>query len=463
MRYIAILIICLLQYNDGVAQSEKDYINIPLNNFSAFRNPSQKWKLVRDVRADYTRHHYMRVVKGSGILFSGTATDEGYPLFTTNDFGDIELQFDFMVSKGAQIGILLQGRYKVMLSDSWTKQYPSSSDAGAIAAMSNEGVVVYDGTAPLMNVARSPGLWQQIGIRFAAARFNDAGIKISNARIEQIILNGVEVQRQAELSTTEGNIYDIKSAMGPLVFKAISGPVAIRNIRYRSPAAIAPAKELLTPVFVNASNRTKFIRSFFMHGSNKLTHAIAVGNTNGVNYAYDLKQGAIFQVWRGQFLDLAKAWRSRGQSQLAEPCGSVITLSDAPLLAVLRLESDDWPDSVAFDDFTNHGYETDKSGSPTFSYSISGMKVNDFVMNRSDGKGLNRSITVSENPVNLYARIGEGSVITSLGKNRYAINDKKYYIEVDSRLKPSIIPTKQGYSLVVKYNNSVPLNYSIIW
>lgn len=84
-------------------------------------------------------------------------------------------------------------------------------------------------------------------------------------------------------------------------------------------------------------------------------------------------------------------------------------------------------------------------------------------MNRSDGKGLNRSITVSENPVNLYARIGEGSVITSLGKNRYAINDKKYYIEVDSRLKPSIIPTKQGYSLVVKYNNSLPLNYSIIW
>src|SRR5690606_29433465 len=108
---------------------------------------------------------------------------------------------DFMMARGSNSGVYLQGRYEVQLFDSWTKTNPSYSDCGGIYQRwddtKNRG---YEGTAPLVNVARAPGLWQHLQIRFRAPRFDSKGMKIENARFESVYLNGVLVQQQIGLT-----------------------------------------------------------------------------------------------------------------------------------------------------------------------------------------------------------------------------------------------------------------------
>ena len=86
-------------------------------------------------------------------------------------------------------------------------------------------------------------------------------------------------------------------------------------------------------------------------GGKKLNYVISLGDQSGLNYAYDLRTGALFQVWRGGFLDATDMWHSRGMAQLAVPLGSIVPLSDAPSVAILPDQNGPWPDSVAFDDF----------------------------------------------------------------------------------------------------------------
>ena len=51
-------------------------------------------------------------------------------LFTRWEHGDVDLSLDFMMAKGSNSGIYLQGRYEVQLLDSWGIDSVSSSDCG---------------------------------------------------------------------------------------------------------------------------------------------------------------------------------------------------------------------------------------------------------------------------------------------------------------------------------------------
>ncbi len=83
-------------------------------------------------------------------------------------------------------------------------------------------------------------------------------------------------------------------------------------------------------------------------------------------------------MWHGPFLDVTEMWEQRGEPQLAKPSGSVVPLSEAPALAVLKdKETTLWPDSVAFDDLKNMGYTLDKQRDPTFEYEAGGYRVSD--------------------------------------------------------------------------------------
>ncbi len=89
---------------------------------------------------------------------------------------------------------------------------------------------------PRVNASRAPGQWQTFDIIFCAPRFDKNGRKISNARFEKVVHNGIAVHEDVELTgPTRASAYNDEKPFGPLMLQGDHGPVAYRNIR------IAPA------------------------------------------------------------------------------------------------------------------------------------------------------------------------------------------------------------------------------
>ncbi len=97
----------------------------------------------------------------SGVILNGP-TGRTANLCTDRAFGDIELYLDFMIAKGSNSGVYLQGLYEMQIFDSWgSTEEMTTSDAGAIYHqwIDNRGVA---GSAPRINAARRPGEWQTL-------------------------------------------------------------------------------------------------------------------------------------------------------------------------------------------------------------------------------------------------------------------------------------------------------------
>jgi len=452
----------------GHAQETANLVTIPLQDLDAFRDPGPNWTIASDAVADLTKDGDIKAIPGTAAVVNIMKPANNTHLVTKKEFGDLELELDFMMAKNSNSGVFLQGRYEVQLLDSWNTLNPAFSDCGGIyqrwddsRGKDREG---YEGIAPFMNVARAPGLWQHLKIKFLAPRFNEKGEKIANARFKEVYLNGVLVQLEADVTgPTRSSFFDDEKPMGPLMLQGDHGNVAFRNIRYGVPDTVSTDVTTDNPITIDAGGKPYLLRSFLNYGDKKLTHVISAGYPNQSNYSYDLKQGALFQLWRGKFLDVTDMWHDRGEPQLARPMGSVIVLSDAPAVAVLSDANAPWPDSVAFDDFQNKGYVLDANRFPTFEYAYNGMNVTDKISARQPGS-LTRELSVSGVPAGAYCRIAIADRIEMLGKGLYAIGDKSYYIQLDDRYKPTIRQTAKGQEMLVSLEKTAsPLTYSITW
>jgi hypothetical protein len=153
---------------------------------------------------------------------------------TGRTFGDVELYLEFMLAKGSNSGVYLQGLYEVQIFDSWGSTDPlTSSDAGAIYHewIEEQGV---GGSAPLVNAARRPGEWQSYQIWFRAPRFDGTGKKIEPARFQRVLFNGQLVQKDAVASgPTRAHLSIPEAPQNPLMLQGDHGPVAFRNIYTR--------------------------------------------------------------------------------------------------------------------------------------------------------------------------------------------------------------------------------------
>ena len=467
------ILLCSMHSQTGFAQSAAtEYFTIPLHDLNAFRDPGKNWVLASDASADFTIPGEMKPVKGNGVLVNSLLKNNNTHLITKEEFGDLELDLDFMMAKNSNSGVYLQGRYEIQLFDSWTRVNTKFEDCGGIYQRwdenrkeENKG---YEGISPLMNVSKAPGLWQHLKIKFRAPRFDGNGIKIANARFEEVYLNGILVQQQAGVTgPTRSAIFDNEKATGPLMLQGDHGAVAFRNISYRllqSPTINRIRDSRVSnPIIVNPEAKPYLLRSFMNFNNKKLTHIISVGNPNQVNYSYDLKQGALFQIWRGEFLDVTQLWLERGEPQLASPLGSVTSLSDAPSIAILSDDKTSWPDSIAFDDIQIKGYVLDNQRTPTFKYAIKGINVTDKIVPQNNGESLLRELTITNPPVNLYCRIASASTIEHIRGDLYGINGKSYYIRIDKKFKPVIRQSQNGQEIIARYETAGPLTYSIIW
>lgn len=211
-------------------------VNMLLKDLSGFQSPSSNWHIAGEVSADLSTANKLFTVSGTGILVN--LPEQGVQAQDILFFphGDLDMELDYMMAKGSNSGIYLQGRYEIQLLDSWTSLTTKAGDNGGIYERWNDskpdGQKGYDGHAPRQNATRAPGVWQHMKISFQAPRFNESGQKTENARILRVELNGVVIHEDVELSgPTRGPLANDEVAIGPLRLQGDHGPVAFRNIR----------------------------------------------------------------------------------------------------------------------------------------------------------------------------------------------------------------------------------------
>ncbi|HRP34006.1 MAG TPA: DUF1080 domain-containing protein [Agriterribacter sp.] len=468
-KFKCLVIVCLLLVCESYAQDQPGFTEIPLNGLNSFSAPGSNWSVASDAIADLAKAGDLKSVNGTGVLINTVTQKSKSHLITKDSYGDLEIQLDFMMAKGSNSGIYLQGRYELQLMDSWTKTDPAFSDCGGIyQRWNNDKNTGFEGYPPLVNVARAPGLWQHLDIKFRAPRFNDKGIKTEDARFETVYLNGVLVQQQVALTgPTRSPLFEDERATGPLMIQGDHGNIAIRNIRYRPSSGnnSTPEKvEMPNPILINPGEKPYLLRSFLSFGDKLLTHTISVGDPAQINYSYDLKRGALLQMWRGKFADATDLWYSRGEPyQRIVPLGSVIALSDAPAFAVLADRSALWPDSIAFDAVQSKGYTLAPGRIPTYLYSINETDISDKI-SVAGNAGLIRSLTIARPPANFYHRIAASPKIERIKKGIYAVDDKSYYVIIDEKQQPFIRTSGDVQELLLPVDKAnVSLTYSLTW
>lgn len=218
-----------------IMQSAHGQQVVPLNDLSAFKTTSKTWRVGAAATADIGKANALAITSGTGIL-ANLPGEGGADLYTNAEYGDIDLEVDYMMAKGSNSGIYLQGRYEVQLMDSWGVKNTTAGDNGAIYQRWDEsrpaGQSGYEGYAPRQNVSKAPGLWQRLRISFQAPRFDSAGKKIENAKFIRVELNGVIIHEDAELSgPTRGAMSNDERPTGPLRFQGDHGPVAFKNLK----------------------------------------------------------------------------------------------------------------------------------------------------------------------------------------------------------------------------------------
>lgn len=212
---------------------------LPLENLDAFQAPAPNWRIAGGARSDYLTEHFLQVDDGTGVLVNVPTEESRAELNTRLHHGDIELKLEVLVPKGSNSGIYLQGRYEIQVIDSWRQHNYTYSSLGGIYQRWDEsrptGSEGYEGVAPVVNASLASGLWQELHVLFRAPRFDEQGNKTRNAEFEKVFLNGMLIHEDVEVTgPTRGAVSETETDLAPLMIQGSHGPVAYRNIRYKT-------------------------------------------------------------------------------------------------------------------------------------------------------------------------------------------------------------------------------------
>ncbi|EMB13246.1 large multi-functional protein [Rhodopirellula europaea 6C] len=158
-------------------------------------------------------------VSSEGWLMQGTTSKHKFQDYTLH----LEFRTPFMPkAKGQQrgnSGVYHQGRYETQVLDSF-----------GLEGLDNECGAIYTVSAPAVNVCYPPMQWQTYDVDFTAARFDDAGKKVTDARMT-VRLNGVIVQNNVVVpNATRGAKLKEGPEPGPIYLQDHGNQVRYRNI-----------------------------------------------------------------------------------------------------------------------------------------------------------------------------------------------------------------------------------------
>ncbi len=213
--------------------------SVDLNDMSSFKVAGTNWEIKGGVYSDLNQEKSLEAKNGKGILVNQPTESDKANIMTTWEHGDIDFEVDFMIPKGSNSGIYLQGRYELQILDSWGKEKITSADCGGIYQRWDdtqpEGQKGFEGTVPIVNASKAPGLWQNFKVEFQAPRFDEQGNKIQNAIFKKVYLNDFLIHDNVELTgPTRGPAFPAESATGPLFIQGDHGPIAFKNFKYKA-------------------------------------------------------------------------------------------------------------------------------------------------------------------------------------------------------------------------------------
>jgi len=213
-------------------ESEKQRIYLTGADLSAWRESTGSWQVVGEAVMDPANEKLIATKPGSGVMVNGP---EGKTenLISKEEFGDMQAHVEFMIPSGSNSGVYVAGLYEIQILDTFAAKQPNYGDCGGIYQRWDETKEPkgFDGHPPLVNAALPAGQWQSFDIVFRAARFDESGKKIANARVEKVVHNGIVIHQDVELTgPTRGSMYPDERGKGPILLQADHGPVAYRNI-----------------------------------------------------------------------------------------------------------------------------------------------------------------------------------------------------------------------------------------
>ena len=216
-----------------------------------------------------------------------------------------------------------------------------------------------------------------------------------------------------------------------------------------------------SPILLNAATEPVILRSFMdirEDGKGKrIVHAVSVGNKENIHFTYDLDNGALFQIWKGGFLNTTPMWNDRGDGS-SKPMGSITSMSDSPLLNVLDSPEKVWGNLDA--SYRPRGYELDENGQPLFKYDFAGTTILDKTTPSEDGKMFKREITIKGSAANFYARLATAKNIIKTPEGLFIIGENAYFIKVLEGT-PNIRESAGVKELLIPIKDKI--TYSIIW
>lgn len=215
---------------------------IELTSLDAWRKPDKLWMLADSVEVAADNPKLLTAKAGKEILVNGKK-GRARDLLSQREFGDVEVHLEFLIPKGSNSGVKLQGLYEIQIYDSWGVKEPKGSDCGGIyprAEFKPKYHYLDNGVPPRVNACKKPGEWQTLDIIFQAARFDADGKKTANARFVKVTLNGQVIHDNVEAATPTGHAWHRKeTAKGPLLLQGDHGPIAFRHVRIK-PYSAAP-------------------------------------------------------------------------------------------------------------------------------------------------------------------------------------------------------------------------------
>jgi len=197
---------------------------------------AEQWIIAGDAKLDEKNPKRLVAVPGKGVLVNGPGRVRD--LVTKETFTDVEVHVEFMVPKGSNSGVKLNGLYEIQILDSYGKKKLTGDDCGGIYPRAEEKPryrIIDEGVPPRVNACKKPGEWQALDIVFRSPRFDKDGKKTEHARFVKVVLNGQVIHENVEVKYPTGAAWVKKEVeRGPLLLQSDHGPVAFRNVRVRS-------------------------------------------------------------------------------------------------------------------------------------------------------------------------------------------------------------------------------------